>query len=343
MTTPCDTNTDAANAGTTPRPVRHIRSTPLTARRTPLRRAVRLPAHPRRHPVSITDTDNHFLSAALDLAGHGMHVFPLTPDAKTPALRRNWEGRATTDPARIERCWRSGPFNIGIACGPSRLYVLDLDTPKPDTPAPEPPFDQPGITTGADALAHLATLSAAPLPFDTLTALTGRSGQHLYFRQPDGARLRNTAGRLGYLIDTRGTGGYVVGPGSIVNGNPYRIIHEAEPASLPAWISRLIDPPKRRAPSGPPTRHRTPGRYAEVVLRGELDKVLSAKPGTRNDTLNQVAFTLGTHIARGTLPAPVVEHALNNVAQRLQGDVNKSLNTIRSALNAGRTTRGTAQ
>lgn len=289
-----------------------------------------------------TPTDNSLLTAALELAGHGMHVFPLKPGSKVPALLKDWEGRATIDPARIERCWHTGAFNIGVACGPSGLYVLDLDTPKPDTPAPEPPFDQPGIITGADALAHLAVLSAEPLPFETFTVRTGRGGQHLFFRSPEGAQLRNTAGRLGYLIDTRGIGGYVVAPGSTVNGNPYRVIHNGEPAPLPTWIRRLIDPPKRPTPAGSSPQYRAPGRYAEAVLRGELDKILSARAGTRNDTLNRVAFILGTHVARGTLPAHVVEHALDQVAERLGGDVNKSLNTIRNALSDGQRKGGAA-
>lgn len=292
--------------------------------------------------MSVITTDNSLLTAALDLAGQGMHVFPLKPGSKVPALTHDWEGRATTDPQRIERCWRAGAFNIGVACGPSRLYVLDLDTPKSDTPPPPAPFDEPGVNDGADALALLAILNAEPLPFDTFAVVTGRGGMHLYFRQPEGAALRNTTGKLGWLIDTRGAGGYVVAPGSTVNGKPYRLSYRREPAALPAWIRRLIDPPKRPAPAGPPPRFRAPGRYAEKVLRSELDKVLTAKVGTRNDTLNRVAFTLGTHIARGTLPAAVVERALADVAERLAGDVNKSLDTIRSGLSAGQAKGGAA-
>ncbi|MGI5402942.1 bifunctional DNA primase/polymerase [Streptomyces sp. CA-135486] len=41
-----------------------------------------------------------------------------------------WESRATTDRERIHRCWTRAPYNIGIATGPSRLVVLDLDTAK---------------------------------------------------------------------------------------------------------------------------------------------------------------------------------------------------------------------
>lgn len=285
--------------------------------------------------MAATITDNHLLTTALDLAGHGMHVFPLKPNSKVPALTHNWEGRATINPATIERCWATGAYNIGVACGPSGLYVLDLDTPKPDTPPPAPPFDDPSITTGADALAQLALLNAEPYPGDVMTVITGRGGEHLYFRQPESAVLRNTAGKLGYLIDTRGVGGYVVGPGSVVNGRPYRATFLAEPAPLPAWIRRLLDPPKRPTPTGPPPRYCSPSKYADAVLRSELDKVLSAKPGTRNDTLNRVAFTLGTHITRGTLPTDLVERALTEVAHRLGGDMNKSLNTINNGLSAG--------
>jgi hypothetical protein len=127
----------------------------------------------------------------------------------------------------------------------------------------------------------------------------------------------------------------VVAPGSTVGGKPYRTTYATEPAPLPVWITRLIDPPKRQVVAGPLPRFRSPSKYAETVLRGELDKALSALPGTRNDTLNRVAFTLGTHITRGTLPADLVQRALDEVAQRLGGDVNKSLDTIRNGLSAG--------
>ncbi|MEJ8643609.1 bifunctional DNA primase/polymerase [Streptomyces sp. MS1.HAVA.3] len=40
----------------------------------------------------------------LDLAAGGMHVFPLRPNDKRPAVDR-WEQRATLDPDRIRRCW----------------------------------------------------------------------------------------------------------------------------------------------------------------------------------------------------------------------------------------------
>jgi len=92
----------------------------------------------------------------LALAARGMHVFPLRPGDKRPAVDR-WEQRATTDPDRIRRCWTHAPYGVGIACGPSRLVVVDLDTAKGD----EPPA--PGVETGEDVL-ELATHGGCGVP-----------------------------------------------------------------------------------------------------------------------------------------------------------------------------------
>jgi hypothetical protein len=280
------------------------------------------------------------LDGALMLAARGLHVFPLKPGSKIPALRSDWENRATTDPTKLRHCWETGPYNIGIACGPSGLVVVDLDTPKPDTAPPPAPFNVPGVNEGADVLTLLAERYAASFPWDTYTVATGRGGMHLYFRQPEGEALRNTAGRLGWLIDTRGVGGYVVGPGSVVDGKPYRVAVEAPPAPLPGWLHRLLTAPKAapaRAGAAPPGKARRRGSaYAEAVLRGELARVLGARPGTRNDTLNKAAFTLGSHAARGTVPEDLARAALDYAVDRLGGDTAKSAATARKAFDDGK-------
>jgi hypothetical protein len=90
------------------------------------------------------------LEAALGLASRNWQVFPLRPRDKRPAVR-NWQTRATADPDRITRAWTAGPFNIGIACGPSRLVVIDLDRPKPGA-VPPPECRQRDIRDGRDVL-----------------------------------------------------------------------------------------------------------------------------------------------------------------------------------------------
>jgi hypothetical protein len=69
---------------------------------------------------------------ALHFAARGWHLLPITPSAKKPPVIDRWEARASTDPDQINYWWRQIPFSIGIATGPSRLVVVDLDTPKPD-------------------------------------------------------------------------------------------------------------------------------------------------------------------------------------------------------------------
>src|SRR5205807_1262408 len=75
-------------------------------------------------------------TAALRYAARGWHVFPLWPGSKVPAVPDAWQTRATADPALIGRWWSGRPFNIGLAVGPSGLFVIDLDGPKPARPAP---------------------------------------------------------------------------------------------------------------------------------------------------------------------------------------------------------------
>lgn len=281
------------------------------------------------------------LDSALMLAERGMFVFPLQPGSKVPALRHDWEARATTDPDRIRRCWSQGPYNVGIACGPSRLLVVDCDTPKDDTPPPPEPFNVPGVNEGADVLVLLAERYAERFPWGQFHVVTGRGGMHLYFRQPGGEPLRNTAGRLGWLIDTRGVGGYVVGPGSVVDARPYRLLGDPAPAPLPGWLARLLTAPKQRTaaparpPGGPGRSARHGGAYAAKVLREEIAKVLAARPGTRNDTLNTVAFNLGRHAARGTVPADLAQAALDHAVEALGGDTAKSTGTAHAAFTAG--------
>ncbi|WP_344319469.1 bifunctional DNA primase/polymerase, partial [Nocardia ninae] len=52
---------------------------------------------------------NPLREAALQAAARGWHVFPLRPNAKTPALQGSWQGHATTDPDQIRQWWNTKP------------------------------------------------------------------------------------------------------------------------------------------------------------------------------------------------------------------------------------------
>ncbi|RBQ18369.1 DNA primase [Spongiactinospora rosea] len=278
---------------------------------------------------------------ALAAAARGWHVFPLTPYSKRP-LRgfTDWERHATTDPARIRDMWARGPFNIGIACGPSHLVVLDLDTPKPGQ-HPPPPWNQPGINDGADVLATLCEQAREALPLETFTVRTRRGGTHLYFTAPPGARLGNTAGRLGWLIDTRASGGYVVAPGSHVElpdgTGHYEVLHDTAPAPLPRFLFQHLQP--AAVPATRPVRLTLPsGRrrsYLHAAIVRELERVTTAPEGQRNSSLYLAAIALGQLVAGGALD----HHEVSTLLEQAGGDVGLSpaetRTTVASGLRAG--------
>jgi hypothetical protein len=286
------------------------------------------------------DGCQRLLWAATALAERGWHVFPCQPGSKRPALRQDWEHRATTDTARVARCWETGPWNIGVACGPSGLIVIDLDTPKPGQPKPPEWAHDTGVGDGTDVLAALCEQARQPWPSETFTVTTPSGGTHLYFTAPPGMHLRNTAGRLGWLIDTRAAGGYVLGPGSIVNGKPYTAINPGPPAPLPAWLADQLA--AEAAPLevtgavlGDSMRDTQATGYALAALRGEVDRVLAAAPGTRNNTLNEAAFALGQLAAAGILPPKLAYDALMTAAASIGLPPREASRTIGSGLGSG--------
>lgn len=283
--------------------------------------------------TSDPENSNSLLAAALAAAGRGWHVFPLRHGSKVPALhgaRRcpqrglcedahvGWEQRATTDPDRIRSAWSAGRFNIGVATGPSDLVVLDLDTPKSGDDPRRAEWDLAGVHDGQDVLAVLADRHDQPVPTETFTVATPTGGLHLYYRAPAGVALRNTAGALGWKVDTRAHGGYVVGPVSSVDGSRYRVVLDLPVAPLPAWLSALLRPaplpgvPDRPAPIVAGRR----SRYLEAAVRLECQKVHDAAKGQRNAALYAAAVALGQLVAGKELAEREVTERLLTAAGR---------------------------
>ncbi|MFJ6212177.1 bifunctional DNA primase/polymerase [Streptomyces sp. NPDC092296] len=286
--------------------------------------------------------DPALTAAALACAERGWPVLPLLPGAKRPALHgethcprtgscatghTKWEQRATTDPARIERCWAHAPYNVGVATGPAGLLVIDLDTPKDKSKGSA---DMPCGMTYFQALCERA---GQPLPA-TRTVRTAGGGWHLYFTAPPGAALGNTAGRLGRLIDTRAAGGYVVAPASTVAGRTYTLTHDTDPAPLPAWLTAALAPVPR--PAGPPAAAAVPRNataYAAAALRNETANVATAQQGGRNAALLRAARALGRLVASGDLPRHTVEEALREAGEACGLVPGYCTSVITSALN----------
>ena len=268
--------------------------------------------------------------------GLGWSFTPL--DGKRPVLKR-WQS-APRESLEQALAW-AGKGNVGLRTGrASGVVVIDVD-PGGDIE----PLRLPG----------------------TVTAMSGRPGAfHLYFWH--NGPLRNTSKKLGPNIDVKADGGQVVFPGSVHpdTGAVYAWAEGYEPwnvelAELPAHIVELLASPDRQkqAAAGPavPAALETPTvpecrpsaagnapkgradgkavRYAQRALQLELHALCSAGNGTRNQTLNRAAFSLGRLIGGGYLGRCEVEAALHSAAESVGLEPQEIDATLRSGLDAG--------
>ncbi len=257
------------------------------------------------------------LQRALAAAQQGFFVFPVKPGRKEPA-HRHWQEQATRDPARITKWFSGAGFNIGISTGASRLLVVDLD----DGHGVPPPPEWAGTHHGSEVLARLATAAGVAAPRHTYAVRTPSNGVHLYFRQPPGPPLRNTTGRLGWRIDTRGAGGYVVGAGSVLPQGHYRPAgRPLDIADLPPWLHQLLTrrPEPHPAPLPAPLHTGRLQAYVAAAVRGECRAVEQARLGTRHHTLLRAARILGEFVGGGSLPLTVARAALRTAADHHTG------------------------
>ena len=272
----------------------------------------------------------------------------------------HWD--ATTDPDVITAWLRAYPrCRWGIATGPAALVVIDPDTGKgapPDRVLPDQGPNEPtppGITDGADVMCWAADRSAGRWPVDTYTVTTVSGGTHVYFTAPTGITITSGAGMaggLGWCVDIRAHGGWVVAPGTTCPAGTWTL---DDPASavmpLPAWIllrlaaaGRITDlgnltpqPLASRPTTARPIQRRDEGRhYVTAALTRELDAVATAGQGQRNVTLNRAAFNVGTLIDAAGLDLRAVADALLDAATAAGLPEAEAKTAIRRGLAAGR-------
>jgi hypothetical protein len=223
----------------------------------------------------------------------------------------------------VRQWWGRWPdANVAIRTGAvSGLVVLDVD---PDH--------------GGDQSLERVLDRFGPLP-DGRLVRTGSGGRHFYFAHP-GSLVRNDTGRLlGRGLDIRGDGGYVIAPPSRhVSGGSYvleaggQIIPE-----IPGWLIELLRPPPTPKPNPGRTSYQlaNPDRWTRAAVDGELHRLKSATVGTRNDTLNRIAFRLGQIVGTGHLDAATAERVLLDGALSIGLGEQEALSTVHSGLRAG--------
>lgn len=134
---------------------------------------------------------------ALDLARRGFKVFPLRAGMKLPRTP-DWQLQATSDEAQVMEMWSGVDgepqnFNIGIS---TRGYlVVDAD-----------------VKDGREGIAICELLG---LELDTFVVQSPSGGRHYYYSTD--TPIGNSAQKIGDGVDVRGDGGFVVGPGSILD------------------------------------------------------------------------------------------------------------------------------
>lgn len=200
---------------------------------------------------------------------------------------------------------------------PSGLVVIDVDP----------------THGGDDTLKKIEEKHGAFPPGRTVR--TGSGGMHLYFQHP-GHKMANTAGRLGPGIDTRADGGYVLAPPSRHRtGGVYVVAgHGMQIPEMPIWLLQALEPPPPRTM---PERSapKDVGAWAKAAVTGELDRLGHAKEGSRNDTLNRVAYRLGQIIGSGALAEHEIEPMLIERGIALGLREREVVKTVRSGMQAG--------
>lgn len=185
----------------------------------------------------------------------GLAVFGLPPGSKRAVP--GWHDRCTADPAAVAASWRPGD-NVGVGCRASGIVGIDLDR-------------HDGGPDGCETFAALCARARCPWP-STLTVATAHGGLHLYFRAPAGVPVPSAIERWPG-IDIRGPGyrlgGYLAGPGSVVDGQPYIIERAAPIRDLPAWLAAALSRhPERLQRQAASTPRMHPGYTTAVYHRG---------------------------------------------------------------------------
>ena len=282
---------------------------------------------------------NQNLEAALNLAAHGLFVFPAQGGSNADEAKRphrsvgSWPNVATTNEFRIREWWANFPDAApAIACAPSGLLVIDADCH-----AGRP-----------DGVAAWEALVAEHGEVDAPIVRTAGGGLHVLFRRPSDFEPSDSSGTLPPGIDVRGAG-YVIGVGarygaggvytqvsgdlaSIPQTPPWLLarLHKAGPALAQAATALRALPVLVSMPAAPERVQ----AYAATALANEVAKVRDALPGERNNTANSSAFSIGTMVAAGWLSESEAYSALVGAVAGWP-DARKTIDTLRRGLRDG--------
>ncbi|HTJ91248.1 MAG TPA: AAA family ATPase [Acidocella sp.] len=204
------------------------------------------------------------LNAALQWARRGFPVFPLHENTKIPLYDAFYDV-ATSDAVKVKALWTcpitglERDYNVGVDT--SRLLVVDLDN--------------------KEGKRGQASYEAIGGKFDTLTVRTPTGGYHLYYRLAEGEAFANTASTIAPDVDTRGHHGYVLAPGSTIDGGAYELVADAPLAPIPDVVRPRLKAPGGKAERAASAELDTP--HAIAAVRAFLTDRMPAFQGQGGD------------------------------------------------------------
>lgn len=175
-----------------------------------------------------TKQNESMVELALSYAKRGWVVFPVGHD-KQPFKGTHGFKDASCDEARIREMWQRYPgANIGIATG-GDFFVFDEDVKD----------GKVGDETRRDLESKFGKFP------HTVQCITPSGGLHWFFQTPQGVRIPCSQSKIGKDIDIRGSGGYVVAAGSVIDSGKYEWEVSCHPddvpiAEAPRWLVDLI-------------------------------------------------------------------------------------------------------
>lgn len=188
------------------------------------------------------------------------------------AMVDEWPNLATQDPQQIRKWWTQWPdANIGGAT--SGLITLDIDNRK----------------GGDDTFKFLQLVNDFP---ETAATNTQGGGQHLLYAAPGGELFKNGNDKLGQGIDIKAHRGYVLMPGSTIDGRSYTRRNKSPIAFAPQWI---VDQLKAATPKGDAAGKRIVEEddlAVELATKWMLQLAPLAEQGNRDNTAHSVAAGL---------------------------------------------------
>jgi len=258
---------------------------------------------------------NEILDAAIQYANRGWAVFPVKKN-KNPYTQRGFYD-ATTDTEIIKRWWQKWPnANVAIATGSmsNGLTVIDID------------IDEDKGIHGDESFRDWC--DQEDVYIDSLTAVTGRGGKHLYFTSsyPYGCKVKALEG-----VDIRGEGGYVIAPPSVhQNGKTYffdgdeesdEIVCVQEDSDVEYFLNEMF---KDDGEDKPPLE--IPPEVNEGNRNDMLFKMASAfqAKGVEDDVILASVQGYNQANCKPPLPDDEVEAIVRNVLRRYEKGTSKS-------------------